>query len=380
MRRKRLAVIGILVFCLLLSVHVQAQGPTHVVAPGENLFRIALQYGTTVEALAAANNIADPTHIYVGQVLVIPGPAQQPAQPNPPDNSTANNAVPPATNATAPVYYTVQPGDSLGNIAQRFGVSLQDIITANGLTDPNHIIPGQQLTIPGVSAPGGTAATVPTVPTAQPVVPTPLPPTAIPPTAQPAAPAGNGTTYVVKPGEGLAAIGRQFNIPWPQIAAANNITDPNRIYAGMVLQIPTASSTPPTTMETSMGVPPGPNPPQDSGKFIKVILHEQRVYAFENGTLVRNVLVSTGLPDTPTVTGDYKIYVKYTSQLMTGPGYYLPGVPWVMYFYQGYSFHGTYWHHNWGHPMSHGCVNMPTDEALWLYQWAEVGTSVHIEW
>jgi lipoprotein-anchoring transpeptidase ErfK/SrfK len=153
------------------------------------------------------------------------------------------------------------------------------------------------------------------------------------------------------------------------------------IYVGMKLTIPASDANPnPTTMETSQGVPPGPSPEDSNGKFIKVVLHEQRVYIYQNGKLIRKVLVSTGLPGTPTVTGDYKIYVKYTAQLMTGPDYYLPGVPWVMYFYEGYSFHGTYWHHNWGHPMSHGCVNMPTEEAAWLYTWAEVGTHVRIEW
>jgi lipoprotein-anchoring transpeptidase ErfK/SrfK len=200
------------------------------------------------------------------------------------------------------------------------------------------------------------------------------------PQPQPAAPAvTTGRTHVVQAGEGLAAIARIYGISWPTIAGANNITDPNTIYAGMVLKIPDSDINP-TTMATSEGVPPGPNPPTGSGKSITVVLHEQRVYAYENGNLMRNVLVSTGLPATPTVQGDFKIYVKYTAQLMTGPGYYLPGVPWVMYFFEGYSFHGTYWHHNWGHPMSHGCVNMPTDEALWLYKWAEVGTPVHVQW
>ncbi len=174
-------------------------------------------------------------------------------------------------------------------------------------------------------------------------------------------------------------IARQYGVPWPDIAAANNISDPNTIYSGMVLQIPSPNGSA-TTMEISAGVPPGPNPPDTSNKLIQVVLHEQRVYAYENGVLVRNVLVSTGLPGTPTVQGDYRIYVKIKAQLMTGPGYYLPGVPWVMYFYQGYSFHGTYWHHNFGHPMSHGCVNMPTDEALWLFNWADVGTPVHVQW
>ncbi|MEZ4726872.1 MAG: L,D-transpeptidase [Caldilineaceae bacterium] len=50
--------------------------------------------------------------------------------------------------------------------------------------------------------------------------------------------------------------------------------------------------------------------------------------------------------------------------------YYLPGVKWVQYFYQEYSFHGTYWHNNFGRPMSHGCLNMTNADAKWLFDWA----------
>jgi lipoprotein-anchoring transpeptidase ErfK/SrfK len=63
---------------------------------------------------------------------------------------------------------------------------------------------------------------------------------------------------------------------------------------------------------------------------------------------------------------------------MSGPGYYLPGVPYTMYFYKGYGLHGTYWHSNFGTPMSHGCVNLKTEDAGWLYNWASIGTIVNI--
>ena len=92
------------------------------------------------------------------------------------------------------------------------------------------------------------------------------------------------------------------------------------------------------------------------------------------------LLASTGLPGTPTVKGSFKIQRKYVAQTMTGPGYYLPDVPYIMYFIAGYALHGTYWHNNFGHPMSHGCVNLPTDEALWFFKWADIGTTVHVEW
>ncbi len=87
LRRNHLVVIIVVTLLLSLAAQAQAQGQTHIVAPGETLFRIALRYGTTVEALATANNIADPTRIFVGQVLTIPGAVAVQVQPPPPTNS-----------------------------------------------------------------------------------------------------------------------------------------------------------------------------------------------------------------------------------------------------------------------------------------------------
>ena len=70
------------------------------------------------------------------------------------------------------------------------------------------------------------------------------------------------------------------------------------------------------------------------------------------------------------------IYLRYPSQRMIGPGYDLPGVPYMQYFYKDYGLHGTDWHTNFGQPMSHGCVNLPTPEAEWAYTWADFGTPV----
>jgi lipoprotein-anchoring transpeptidase ErfK/SrfK len=58
--------------------------------------------------------------------------------------------------------------------------------------------------------------------------------------------------------------------------------------------------------------------------------------------------------------------------------YYLPDVPYSMYYSGDFSIHGTYWHHNFGTPMSHGCVNMDTSDAEWLYNWSSIGTLVNI--
>lgn len=115
-------------------------------------------------------------------------------------------------------------------------------------------------------------------------------------------------------------------------------------------------------------------------RWIDVNLSEQRVYAYEGDVIVNSFLVSTGVAATPTVTGEYKIYVKVRIQDMSGPGYYLKDVPWVMFFYEEYGFHGTYWHNNFGTPMSRGCVNLTVDDAAWLFSWASVGTVVNVHY
>lgn len=106
-------------------------------------------------------------------------------------------------------------------------------------------------------------------------------------------------------------------------------------------------------------------------KWIEVNLTTQQVIAWEGDQPVFSFLTSTGLPNTPTVEGKFHIYWKLESTLMTGPGYYLPDVPYTMYFYGGYALHGTYWHNNFGQPMSHGCVNLETGNAQKLFEWAD---------
>ena len=118
---------------------------------------------------------------------------------------------------------------------------------------------------------------------------------------------------------------------------------------------------------------------QASGeRWIDVDLSDQLTYAYEGNQMVRSFLVSTGTWQYPTVTGQYRVYVKYRAADMSGPGYYLPDVPYVMYFYKGYGLHGTYWHNNFGTPMSHGCVNLSPDDAGWLFDFASIGTIVNV--
>lgn len=121
----------------------------------------------------------------------------------------------------------------------------------------------------------------------------------------------------------------------------------------------------------------------DAEKYIEVDLTNQRVYAYEGDVKVYDFLVSTGKWGR-TPTGEFHIWGKFRATKMSGGSkergtyYYLPNVPYVMFFSndeiaasRGFSFHGTYWHENFGTPMSHGCINMKTEEAAMLYHWAD---------
>ncbi len=115
-------------------------------------------------------------------------------------------------------------------------------------------------------------------------------------------------------------------------------------------------------------------------KRIFVDLGRQWVLCYEGGSLVFATKVSTGKRVREgiywTPTGDFVTFRKRPSRHMAAgnraTGYDLPGVPWVSYITEnGISFHGTYWHNDYGNPRSHGCINMTLEAAKWLYRWTQ---------
>lgn len=115
-------------------------------------------------------------------------------------------------------------------------------------------------------------------------------------------------------------------------------------------------------------------------RWIEIDLSEQKLRAWEGNSLFLETPVSSGLPWTPTPTGEFRIWIKLRATKMEGGEgkyyYYLPNVPYVMYFsnsqvsgYKGYGLHGTYWHNDFGTQRSHGCVNLPTSIAERLFYW-----------
>lgn len=119
-------------------------------------------------------------------------------------------------------------------------------------------------------------------------------------------------------------------------------------------------------------------------KWIEVDLTHKRMYAYERDNLVKTQLVTAGAPSTPTVTGQFAIYSKYTRQDMRGNNvdgsrYFQPNVKWISYFYRDYAIHGNYWRPTsyFGNiNSSHGCVSVVESEAEWMYNWAPIGTPV----
>jgi hypothetical protein len=133
--------------------------------------------------------------------------------------------------------------------------------------------------------------------------------------------------------------------------------------------------------------PLSPDVPWEA-KRIQVSLGRQILTAYEYDQIVLETSISSGLPwpvregqiPTATPTGKFNVQSKMPSkhmgdgQLTGSPdAYTLPGVPWTVFFLTppGYAFHGTFWHNNFGTQMSHGCVNMRTEEARWLFRWTD---------
>ena len=230
---------------------------------------------------------------------------------------------------------------------------------------------------------GRVAAQTGTVPTSAPL-PTDiaaagqLPPAASPTVAVEALPP-SPTAAPVFPTKGVDAAGQPLPT-WTPTALPTPTLAPTLTPSPTPTPEPT---TPPVAVDPGV-LSPRPAGVGDAERWIDVNLSTQTLVAYEGDTPVFNTLVSSGLPQWPTVTGQFRTYMKYESQTMNGYllgyDYFLEGVPYVMYFFEDYAIHGTYWHNNFGTPMSHGCVNVSTPDAGWLFNWAPVGTLVNVRY
>jgi LysM repeat protein len=189
-------------------------GPAHaqvVVRSGETLSELAERHGVSLSGLMQANGISNPDHVMVGQTLVIPGSGRSA----------------PRASGSRGGRVTVQPGDTLSEIAAREGVGLTALMQANGLGNADHVMVGEQLLIPGggrssaAAAAGASRKSTPTAP------------------------------YTVKGGETLSDIAAHFGTSTERLIQINGIGDPDHVMAGSRLQIPVRPGSRPAAKSSS---------------------------------------------------------------------------------------------------------------------------------
>ncbi|MBI3760910.1 MAG: LysM peptidoglycan-binding domain-containing protein [Chloroflexi bacterium] len=328
-----------------------ADNVIHTVQPGENLFRIGLKYGVSWTAIMQANGLTS-TNVYVGQRLVIPV-----------DGSTAPA---PSVSYSNPGSYTIAWGDTLASIAQRFGVTTASLAAANNLAANSWVYAGQRLVIPG----GAIAASA---------------------NSAPAPAAVSASSYVVRGGDTLSSIAQRNGLATATLASANGLTVNSWVYTGQRLTIPGGSA------QASSGVVAAPAASGAStcacgtgaGKSIVVDISEQRLYAYQDGGLLYNFVASTGERGKETRPGNYSVLVKIPNAYGATWNIWMPN--WLGIYWAGSLQNGIHalpilpgggrlWEGWLGTPVSYGCVILGAWEAQALYDWADVGTPVTIQY
>ena len=329
------------------------------VRPGDSLSAVALRHGLSVTQLARMNGISPLRWLYNGQVLRVPvstAPVQAAPAAAPVSQVGAGSQV-----VEGITRYTIRPGDSLTRLARKHGISVSRLMSMNGLTSARWLYVGQVLLLPGAPA---------TAPQPAQPVPALLP---SPPEAALQPGRTQSVNHTVHAGQSVSKIAEQYGVSPAAIARLNGLTIHSVLEVGQTLWIPSADA-----LELIESMYPRLNPaqyPTSTERWVEVDLSEQLAIAFEGTNPVKAFVISTGVGNTPTVTGTFRIWAKIAMQDMSGGSraagnyYHLKDVPNVQFFYRGFGFHGTYWHSNFGTPMSRGCVNMTKEDAKWLFEW-----------
>jgi len=253
------------------------------------------------------------------------------------------------------VTHTVQAGETLSAIAQRYGVSQQALVAANNIDNAALIYVGQQLTIPDAAA---------TEIAGQSDAPAPVP-----------APAPS--EYVVQPGDTLSQIARQHGVTVLAIAAANGIDNPSQLRAGQRLTIPVG------------GQAPALLPAPQGALKMTVSISEQRCRVYQNEELLYNWRCSTGRAGSGTKAGAFYVQSKYREAWGSRWGFWMPywlGIYWADGSENG--IHGLpyqtggypIWANSVGTPVTYGCVLLGANESATLWEMAYIGMPVIISY
>ncbi|PFG37882.1 LysM repeat protein [Georgenia soli] len=206
---------------------------TYRVQSGDTVSHIAARTGSSVSAIVRANNLDSRALIRVGQMLKIPSAAAPSARP----------AVSVASTAGATVTHTVAAGETVSELAKRYGTTVSAVVRANGLSSPDRIYVGQRLTFSGVaalpssSAPGATA--VPTAPAPAPV-------------------AVATRSHTVRAGETVSGLAKKYGTTVSAIIGANNLRASGLIYVGQKLVLPGSAASSPAAPAPAAPTSPAP--------------------------------------------------------------------------------------------------------------------------
>lgn len=322
---------------------VLAQETAHRVLRGESLSQIAADHDTDLATLLTLNDLENIDVIWVGMLLELPSPS---------DSARANSML--------------DDTDELASLTTESIYPRREVPVQSPVSQINNDEPVSDSE--SSSTPDDREVTIDEVISDTEII------------------------HIVARGEHLGTLEREYGVSSAVIARANNLENANIIVPGQRLIIPLGDTTQQTTTSaqdfeiSESSVAPAqsyhvhselPNGVTGSReKWIDVDLSEQRVVAYVGLEAIETFIVSTGLPGTPTVQGEFRIWAKtplqdmYGGNRAAGDYYYLEDVPWVQYFFEDYAFHGANWHNNFGQPMSRGCVNMRVEDAQWLFEWA----------
>ncbi len=341
---------------------------SHRVQLGETLSSIARTYGLTWQSLAIYNGLKDAGSLAYGQLLAIPAidtaGTRTVSPPPKPAPQAAAVVTPPTPSAQI---YAMRLGESLSTVALKFDVSLADLLAVNDLDLNSQVWVGQNLRLPLRSdgsepegVPSGASSVAPAAPApAVSEAPAAEPPRVPAPGVRPP----SSILHVVKPGETLAQIAGKYEVDPHRVYEFNSLSSRQLIEVGRRLQIPRDLAGDPGYL---------------GKRWVEIDLSEQLLTAWDGDVLFLQTPISSGLANTPTPVGLFRIWHMNPSQTMSGPGYSLDNVKHNMYFFRNYAMHGAYWHNNFGNPMSHGCVNMREKDAETLYHFASLGMEVWV--
>ncbi len=326
MKTRLLILFSSLAFVLALLTPTAAHansGPTiHTVRRGETLSQIANRYGVTVAQLMRVNNLRNANRIYAGQRLVIRPGASSPGS----------------------HVYVVKRGDTLLKIARKNGVSVASIQQANGLHG-SIIYVGQRLKMPTKNADNKKQKN------------------------------GKTITHVVRRGETLAQIARRYGVSVSQIAKLNGIKNASLVRVGQKLII---SGNP---NDLKKKAPRGK-------KKIVVDISEQRCWRYEGDKLLNTWRCSTGRNNS-TKAGSFRVQSKLRKAYGSTWNIWMPW--WMGIYWSGpveNGIHGLPWNaktggRTWaglvGTPITYGCVMLNDKAAETLWKWADIGTRVIIK-